>query len=444
MEKIWEFFENLDEFVYVSDIDTYELVHMNRKTRETYGFHTLEEIEGKKCYEVMQHSAAPCGMCNNQELIAGEFKEWKYYNPILDKHLMLKDTMLEQDGRRYRVEIALDVSNEEQQGSLIQNYENMEAFINEGLRIALYAPTPDQSLEIILEYLGKALNGERTYIFERNLLGNDDNTYEWVANGVKPEKDNLQNVPAEVCENWYHNFSESRNIIIGDVEEIRESDPLQYENLKRQNISSLVVVPLYEDQKVIGFYGVDNPPVKLLDYTSNMLQIMGYFIVSSIRRRNLVRELEQMSYSDQLTKLGNRFAMERYVADVPRGASFGVVYCDITGLKKVNDTLGHQAGDQLILRASEVLREEFSEYGLFRIGGDELLALCADIGEDELKQKVEHMKADMKQKDVVMAVGTVWQEDWKLGLDILLTESESRMYEEKAAYYKNTGIDRRH
>ena len=444
MEKIWQFFENLDEFVYVSDMETHELVYMNRKTRETYGFQSPEEVCGKMCYEVIQHSAAPCVLFNSPQLTQGEFKEWKYYNPILDKHLMLKDTVLEQDGKRYRVELALDVSDEEKQGSLLQSYENMEAFINEGLRIALQAPTPDQSLEIILEYLGKALDGERTYIFERNLLGNDDNTYEWVANGVKPEKDNLQNVPAEVCENWYRNFSENKNIIIGNLEEIREDDPLQYENLKRQNISSLVVVPLYDEQKVIGFYGVDNPPVKSLDYTSNMLQIMGHFIVSSIRRRNLVRELEQMSYSDQLTKLGNRFAMERYVADVPRGVSFGVVYCDITGLKKVNDTLGHQAGDQLILRASEVLREEFSEYGLFRIGGDELLALCADIGEEELKQKVEHMKTDMKQKDVVMAVGTVWQEDWKLGLDILLTESESRMYEEKAAYYKNTGIDQRH
>ncbi len=112
-------------------------------------------------------------MCNNQELVEGEFKEWKYYNPVLGKHLLLKDTMLQQDGRRYRVEIALDVSNEEKkQGSLIQNYENMEAIINEGIRIALNAPTSEQSLEIILEYLGKALNGERTYIFgKKKLIG---------------------------------------------------------------------------------------------------------------------------------------------------------------------------------------------------------------------------------------------------------------------------------
>lgn len=397
MEKIWNFFENLNEFVYVSDVDTYELVYMNRKTRENFGFQTQEEIKGKKCYEVMQHNAAPCSMCNNQELVEGEFKEWKYYNPVLGKHLLLKDTMLEQDGRRYRVEIALDVSNEEKQGSLIQNYENMEAIINEGIRISLNAPTSEQSLEIILEYLGKALNGERTYIFEKNLLGNDDNTYEWVANGIRPEKDNLQNVPAEVCENWYRNFREGKNIIIGNLENIRESDPLQYENLKQQNISTLVVVPLYEGQKIIGFYGVDNPPEKMLDYTSNMLQIMGYFIVSSIRRRNLVRELERMSYSDQL-----------------------------------------------ILRAGELLREEFSDYGLFRIGGDELLALCAGIGEEELKQRIERMKAGMKKKDVVMAVGSVWQESWERRFDLLLMEAERRMYQEKAAYYNNAGIDRRH
>lgn len=93
-------------------------------------------------------------------------------------------------------------------------------------------------------------------------MGNDDNTYEWVANGIGPEKDNLQNVPAEVCENWYRNFREGKNIIIGNLENIRESDPLQYENLKQQNISTLVVVPLYEGQKIIGFYGVDNPPEK--------------------------------------------------------------------------------------------------------------------------------------------------------------------------------------
>ncbi len=184
-----------------------------------------------------------------------------------------------------------------EQHSGMQSVQNLESIINEGLRVALLEETPDQSLEVLLEHLGKALNGERTYIFEQNESGCDDNTYEWVADGVEPEKDNLQNVPPEVCASWYQNFVIGKHIIIEDLEDIRDTDPLQYENLKRQSIHSLVVVPLYNGKKIIGFYGVDNPPVKSLEYASNMLQTAAYFIVSSLKRRNLFRELQKRSYN---------------------------------------------------------------------------------------------------------------------------------------------------
>ena len=178
----------------------------------------------------------------------------------------------------------------------MRSVQNLELVINEGLRVALLEDTPDQSLEVLLEHLGKALSGERTYIFEQNESGCDDNTYEWVADGVEPERENLQNVPPEVCAGWYRNFSVGGHIVIERVEDIRESEPLQYENLKRQGIHSLVVVPLYDGKRIIGFYGVDNPPVKLLEYASNMLQTAAYFIVSSLKRRNLFRELKKRSY----------------------------------------------------------------------------------------------------------------------------------------------------
>ncbi len=179
----------------------------------------------------------------------------------------------------------------------MRSVQNLEVVINEGLRVALLEETPDQSLEVLLEHLGKALNGERTYIFEQNGSGGDDNTYEWTADGVEPEKENLQNVPPEVCASWYRNFGIGKQIVIENLEDIRETDPLQYENLKRQSIHSLVVVPLYDGKKIIGFYGVDNPPVKSLEYASNMLQTAAYFIVSSLKRRNLVRALQKRSYN---------------------------------------------------------------------------------------------------------------------------------------------------
>ncbi len=441
--KIWDFFENMNEYIYVSDADTHELIYMNKKLLEMYGFRSLEEIAGKKCYEVLQNCSEPCAICNNSELSERHFREWSYYNPILGKHLVLKDTILVDEGRRCRMELAMDADAPDWGNNALHSYQSMEKQVNEGLRLALQAPTPDRTIEVILEYLGKALNAERTYIFEKNEAGGDDNTYEWVANGIAPEKDNLQNVPPEVCANWYQKFGENKKIVIEDLEDIHKEDPLQYENLKRQGIRSLVVIPLYNDKKVIGFYGVDNPPKGMLDYTSDMLQIMGHFITSSLKRRNLVAMLLHMSYYDQLTQFGNRYAMNEYIENMPDGDSIGVIFCDVTGLKQVNDTKGHEAGDRLILCACECLRRVFSDYELFRIGGDEFLVLCPRVKEGELKEKVEALKKDMRENAVIMAFGAVWQKECRKNIDSLLVESEKLMYQDKAAYYKAAGIDRR-
>ena len=443
MKKIWEFFENMNEYVYVSDMDNYELIYMNRKARDDFGVRDQEEIKGKRCYELLHGCSVPCSICNNHELQPECFREWKYYNPVLDKYLSLKDTMIEDEGRRCRLEIAIDASVQEHQNNMIRSYQNTETLVNEGLRIALQASTPDKTIDIILEYLGKALGGERTYIFERNASGGDDNTYEWVANGVTPEKDNLQNLPPEVCANWYRNFSVNKNIMIRDLEDIRESDPLQYENLKRQNIRSLVVVPLYIDGAIIGFYGVDNPPRDFLDYAQNMLQIMGHFITGSLKRRNLVKQLQDLSYHDQLTRLGNRHALDEYIAGIGREENIGIVYCDITGLKKMNDTMGHEAGDRMIVRASDCLKRVFQGFGLFRIGGDEFLVLCPGIAEGNFRTMIEDLHKDLKEHDVAMAVGAVWKENMTMGFDRILSESEKLMYHEKAAYYGSGKMDRR-
>ena len=210
---------------------------------------------------------------------------------VEDRRMDHSEVLLEQAGERTPI-----IKSHEQRSDM-RSVQSLEAVINEGLRAALLEETPDQSLEVLLEHLGKALNGERTYIFEQNDAGCDDNTYEWTADGVQPEKESLQNVPPEVCASWYRKFRVGKHIVIENLEEIQETDPLQYENLKRQGIHSLVVVPLYDGKRIIGFYGVDNPPVKSLEYASNILQTAAYFIVSSLKRRNLFRELQKRSYN---------------------------------------------------------------------------------------------------------------------------------------------------
>ena len=438
--KTWEFFENLNEIVYVADVDTYDLIYLNKKTRDAYGVST-DEVSRHKCYELLQNNSAPCSFCTNHLLHEKQFVEWRYYNPIIMRHFQLKDTLINDGGRRCRLEIAIDNTELFHQANIVRNYQNLEKITSEGFRLALNEFSPEKSIQVLLEYLGKALKGERTYIFERNETGGDDNTYEWVAEGVTPQIQNLQGLPPEVCANWYRNFREDRIIAVHDIEEMRENDPLPYEVLKQQNIRSLVVVPLYDGKRLIGFYGVDNPPWGAIDYARTLFQIMAHFIVVCIKRRNLTNELREMSYSDPLTHLGNRFAMDDYLQKIDPEQSLGLVYCDITRLKYTNDTMGHMAGDKLIMAATDAMREAFGGYELYRMGGDELLVLCAGIRREDMDARVSALRAAAEKRNVTLAVGYAWEAKAD-DVDAMLLEAEKHMYDEKRAYYKATGLSR--
>lgn len=438
MNNIWEFFDDIKEIAYASDMESHEIVYMNRAALERHG-----DVKGRKCFEVFGGNSAPCAICGGVDLKEGKFTEWRYFNPALGRHVLVLGTVTAVEERKCRFELVIEMGRDEAVHNILDDYEDLESLVNNGIKFAMSEPNPDKSIEILLEFLGKALNGERAYIFEKNSIGTDDNTYEWTAAGVTSEKDNLQNLPPEICANWYKNFSCNKNIVVDDLEEMRETDPLQYDNLKRQGIHSIVVVPLFTDNKVTGFYGIDNPPKQNLNYALNMLQIVGYFISTTIKRRDMMNELRDMSHTDRLTALGNRYAMDEYIADIDENENIGVVYCDITGLKRTNDTYGHKKGDELICRAAYSLKDAFGEYGLFRMGGDELLALCRKITENEFKDRVRLLRKNAEKNSVIMAVGAVWGEAGDISSQPLIHDAERLMYEEKSEYYRNSGIDRR-
>ena len=177
------------------------------------------------------------------------------------------------------------------------------------------------------------------------------------------------------------------------------------------------LLPIFDEGQIIAFYGVDNPPSMSLEYTSDMLQIMASFLGSCIKRRNLMRKLEDLSYMDALTHLGNRFALGKFAEQMEKDQSIGVVYCDITDLKYVNDHEGPtKAGDQLILRASKCLEQAFADYGVFRIRGDELLVLCPQIAEKTLEERITLLQELMKDASVNMALGVIWEEKTTEGI----------------------------
>jgi diguanylate cyclase (GGDEF)-like protein len=436
MENIWEFYENMNEIVYVSDIDSNQLVYMNLKAREMYGVKSLEELKGRKCYEVLQGDSNRCAFCNNASLKVGQFDEWTFGNPVVGKKYMLKDTLVEQDGRRYRIELAIDISEQEEQKETIEEFINNEAVINEALRLSLSTNDTEKAINILLEYVGKALNSDRMYIFEEKPGDVFDNTYEWCAQGVVPQIDNLKNLSHEVTKIWLDRFQDGSNVIIHNLEDTKETDPLMYDYLLPQDIHSLVVSPLVFNNRINGFYGVDNPPEHLIKNISTLFMIMGHFLVSLLRRRDLFKKLENLSYHDQLTGLRNRYAMDEYTAKIKPGMSIGILNCDVMGLKVVNDSLGHHAGDEMLIRTAGCLREVFPKESVYRTGGDEFLVICVKISREQMEQDIEKLKEVMSKRNVSMAMGFVWSPDgMEESIDSLFVKADELMYNQKRDYY---------
>ena len=367
MNKIWEAFENLQEIVYVVDAKEYDLVYMNQLARSTFNCSRTEDYRGRKCYELLQGLPEPCRFCSDARG-KGTYA--------------LKETLIEQDGRTYRLETAVDIAGQEEaEHSLFLLLEN-EAIVNECLRRTLADEDAGEALEELISYLGDRLECDRAYIFEELRAGRICNTYEWCAPSASSEKASFQYATWNTVEPWLPVFERDQCVVVEDVEELKDINPLEYNWLKAQDTKTAVVCPLFDGGKLMGFCGVDNPPRERVRHISAMLQVIRHFIVVLMKRRDKVRRLRHMSFHDPLTGVLNRYAMEEMIASQTGTRPLGVVYCDISGLKTINDSQGHAQGDQMILSASQLLAEHFPAGLVYRIGGDEFAVLCRELDED--------------------------------------------------------------
>ena len=81
---------------------------------------------------------------------------------------------------------------------------NREEFLKQMLKYSASAGNPEENIIHILDYMGRKLEADRTYIFEKNLKGNSDNTYEWCSENAVPQIDNLQDLEHEgLLDLWY-------------------------------------------------------------------------------------------------------------------------------------------------------------------------------------------------------------------------------------------------
>ena len=122
-----------------------------------------------------------------------------------------------------------------------------------------------------------------------------------------------------------------------------------------------------------------------------------------------------------------------------RQPPFAIVIFDVNDLKKVNDTSGHQAGDQYILEACKIICEAFKHSPVFRVGGDEFAVIAEGndyehIGE-LVKRVDDHNEEALRSGGVVIACG-VAKYDHDTCVASVFERADQNMYKNKNALKK--------
>lgn len=175
------------------------------------------------------------------------------------------------------------------------------------------------------------------------------------------------------------------------------------------------------------------------------------YMFSKIMKEKYEKEkLLYISNTDALTGCLNRHAYETDINKLDLKKEWIYISLDLNSLKHINDTYGHDVGDEMICAAAACMTASFGEFGkVYRIGGDEFVVIVTQKP-DELDAMTKHFDSSVAEwrgkivDSMTISYGCVrsLEEDWELVHDIE-KEADRRMYASKARYYSDSGIDRR-
>ena len=151
----------------------------------------------------------------------------------------------------------------------------------------------------LLSLIGEAMLSGRVFLFER-LEGTAEaycNTFEWCANGVAPQIDNLTEIVPADMPYWLKVFGRGETIVIPNIEDVKTQMPSEYEILKTQSVHSEIAVPVFYRGNLSGFFGLDNPQRAMTAGQLRLLAFVGGHLGSARENLRMLTLLEEKQKS---------------------------------------------------------------------------------------------------------------------------------------------------
>lgn len=426
--------DKITEMIYVVDMDSYELKYINHTGKTRFG---IDDVKGLKCYEVIHGRTKPCEFCNNGQLSDKTFITWECKNQKVGRHYLLKDSLIQWNGKKAKVEIACDITEQVHQKEELQEMLDSQNVIVDCVQMLHSADDIPKVLDPVIGRIGSFLHVKRAYIYENCPEEGLNQAHVWYSSDVLEEERGCIRKECSLAWRKMALFNEQQYAVAGDINEIRNQDQEMYEAMKSGGITSFIAVPLELEHKCIGYIEIDNPPENSVHKIVPLISTLAYFISSCMCICKNRRRLERISYTDSLTGLQNRTAYNQLIKELEHGSGNGIgaLYIDINDMKGINDRFGHPYGDHILVDLAKRITACFKGEKSFRINGDEFIVICQNMTKIEFAARVQALVSDVNnQREYGISMGHQWSEKQE-NIRSQIAVCDKMMYEDKKGFY---------
>lgn len=362
VDQMFAILDGLEGAVYVSDMETYRIIRVNKYVKEHYGSNVL----GKKCFKVFQKGyEKPCPFCTNSRLIIDGKPAspvvWDFHNTKTGRWYQCIDKAIQwPDGRIVRMEIAIDITDRKNSEIALRESEKFHNTIFESINDPFNIIDNDfriiKANESYARMRGKRVDdiiGKRCYevLQNRNSICENCSVNETFKSGEPKTKEKFVNFP-DGLRGWIEIYT----------------------------------YPIFDEKGRV--YNV-------IEYTRDITQRKR----AEAERDVLIDKLQYLYRVDDLTGLLNRRALlERLEQEAYRSKRYGsklsLIICDIDYFKTINDSFGHDIGDKVLRRVSTLLVESLRTTDIIgRYGGDEFFMILPETSMEGAREIAERIRS---------------------------------------------------
>lgn len=311
-----------------------------------------------------------------------------------------------------------------------------ESEINNIMRKAIDYSSPKDSIKELLKAVGGILKSDRAFIGLFEDCGVHADSVSWIIKdgmdvfGKTEIRDEAMNI-------WEKRFKEGEKIMFYTDKEVLEKygDSRDYEYLQKIGVRNTIMMPLQTQGQLIGIMGIGNVDTDIAKDYLDILPQISSFAISILRQENAYNKLSSLSYNDGLTGALNRHALDERADALLKGGRVAIIFGDVMGLKQINDTAGHNAGDKLLVKAYKTCISLFGRDNVYRIGGDEYVILLENMEEGNVKSLMNNLADKLYLNSSEMALGYAYTENYNGNFKTLQRIADDNMYADKEARY---------